>query len=289
MLNVRWRGGLSGALLATLVGVSGCDTDPGTEPDQQPKEAEEKAAAPEPQSTPVPVPPRIEPDSEPEPMPAFHEIPAGPQRKEAFFSYLAPIVADINREVERRRDALLALEQKLKAGKPLDEEAQEWLSRMVKRYRVDADEPGQQVDALRARIDIIPVPLALAQGALESAWGTSRFARQGNNIFGKWCFTEGCGIVPARRRADATHEVASYDSVADAVRDYIHHLNSHPVYEPLRERRAQARRKGRQPRGTDLAAGLEKYSAKGEGYVTLVRQIINGNNLAARDANRKDA
>jgi len=158
-------------------------------------------------------------------------------------------VRDINREVEKRREALFALEEQLESGQSLNQEALNWLGRMTDRYRVDADEPDQQVAALKRRIDIIPVPLALAQGALESAWGTSRFARQGNNIFGKWCFTKGCGIVPAQRRANATHEVASYDDVADAVRDYIHHLNSHPVYEPLRERRAQARQAGRSPGG----------------------------------------
>lgn len=290
MLNYRWRHGLSGALVTGLVVVvSACDTGPETESEPSPKKVMHKTALPEPESKRVSIPPRIEPDAGAQSMPAFHEMPAGPQRKEAFFDYLAPIVRDINREVGKRRDALLALEQQLEAGKPLGQDARDWLARMADRYRVGGDKPEQQVAALKSRIDIIPIPLALAQGALESAWGTSRFARQGNNIFGKWCFTKGCGIVPARRRADATHEVASYEDVADAVRDYIHHLNSHPVYEPLRERRAQARREGRLPEGTDLAAGLEKYSAKGKGYVRLVRQVINGNNLAERDDNRKDA
>ncbi|MYL26525.1 MULTISPECIES: hypothetical protein [Halomonadaceae] len=69
--------------------------------------------------------------------------------------------------------------------------------------------------------------------------------------------------------------------IVEAVNDYIHHLNSHPVYEPLRERRAQARNKGQAPEGSDLAAGLEKYSAKGEGYIRLIRSVIKANNLAA--------
>lgn len=274
MLNHRWHQCLSAAFMASLALVlSACDS--GTE-----ESGKETATQ---QSEQVPIPPRIDRGSHVEAMPAFHEIPAGPERKDAFFDYLAPVVRDINTEVEKRREALFALEEQLEAGESPDQEAQEWLLRMTDRYRVDADEPAQQVQALKRRIDVIPVSLALAQGALESAWGTSRFARQGRNIFGKWCFTEGCGIVPAQRRADATHEVASYDNVADAVRDYMHHLNSHPVYEPLRERRAQARAKGRSPEGADLAAGLAKYSAKGEGYIMLIRRVISANDLGQRD------
>ena len=276
MLNDRWRLCLVGAFVFILtIAVSACDTGP------------ETASGPEAER--VSVPPEIESGTEIKPMPAFHEIPAGPERKQAFFNYLAPIVRDINSEVEKRREALFALEQQMENGGSPDEDALDWLNRMADRYRVDAKAPAQQVAVLKSRIDIIPVSLALAQGALESAWGTSRFARQGNNIFGKWCFTEGCGIVPAQRRADATHEVASYDDVADAVRDYIHHLNSHPVYEPLRERRAQARQEDRSPSGTDLAAGLEKYSAKGKGYIKLIRQVINANNLAEDSSDDENA
>lgn len=273
-MNHKWRQCLSGAFMISLIiSVSACDTGPAEE---------SEGAAPAQGSEQVPIPPRVA-GVEADPMPAFHEIPAGPERKKAFFDYLAPIVRDVNGEVEKRREALFALEEQLANGQPLNQDAQDWLGRMTERYRVDADEPAQQVQALKRRIDIIPVSLALAQGALESAWGTSRFARQGRNIFGKWCFTEGCGIVPAQRRADATHEVASYDNVAEAVRDYLHHLNSHPVYEPLRERRAQARKDGRPPEGADLAAGLEKYSAKGEGYIRLIRRVISANDLGKRD------
>ena len=286
MLTYKWHPYLSGAWVASLVLVlAACDSGP----EQNQEDPKQENASGTRESQQVSIPPQLDSGVDADPMPAFHEIPAGPQRKEAFFNYLAPIVRDINREVEKRREALLALEQQLQGGKSPDQEAQDWLDRMADRYRVDADNPAQQVAGLKRRIDIIPVSLALAQGALESAWGTSRFARQGNNIFGKWCFTEGCGIVPAQRRANATHEVTRYDNVADAVRDYMHHLNSHPVYEPLRERRAQARKEGRSPEGSDLAAGLEKYSAKGEGYITLIRRVISANNLAKRDENENDA
>ncbi|WP_179105579.1 glucosaminidase domain-containing protein [Vreelandella utahensis] len=278
MLSQKGRQCLWAAIMVGyVIALSACDN--GVEE----SEVQESQEATTPESEQVAIPPRIDEGGGAQSMPAFLDIPAGPERKEAFFDYLAPVVRDINTEVEKRREALFALEEQLEAGEAPGQEAEEWLLRMTERYRVDAGEPAQQVQALKRRIDIIPVSLALAQGALESAWGTSRFARQGRNIFGKWCFTEGCGIVPAQRRADATHEVASYDNVADAVRDYMHHLNSHPVYEPLRERRAQARAKGRSPEGADLAAGLEKYSAKGEGYIMLIRRVISANDLGQRE------
>lgn len=282
-LNARKRPCVRGLVVAVLLAaLSACDTagEAGSAEQEQHTESENDQGT---------VPPRIENDGKVDGMPRFHEIPAGAERKEAFFRYLRPIVRDINREVEKRRLILLALEEQLENGQSPGAQALEWLERMAKRYRVDTDDPAKQVEALKPRIDTVPESLALAQGALESAWGTSRFAREGNNIFGKWCFTEGCGIVPAQRRADATHEVARYDNVADAVRDYIHHLNSHPVYESLRALRAKARQEDRSPSGVDLAAGLEKYSAKGEGYIRLVRRLIERNELAGREDDQKDA
>lgn len=227
----------------------------------------------------VQVPPDIQPLTDVDPMPSFNELKAGPERKGAFIDYVAPIVRSVNSELRQRRDSVLLLERSLEQQGELGQPARNWLDQMVLRYRVKASEPQERIDELREKVDIVPVSLAVAQAALESNWGTSRFARQGNNLFGKWCFTEGCGIVPARRAEGASHEVAAYDNVAEATRDYMHHLNSHPVYEPMRERRAAARAADRRPEGADLAAGLEKYSAKGKEYVRYVRQVISANDL----------
>lgn len=232
----------------------------------------------------VTVPPQLEPRYEAPVLPPLKQAEAGPQRKAMFFDYLAPIVREVNQEVRQRRAALLRVQDWLDAGRALDPEVEAWLDAMSRRYRVKASDPAARVAALIKRVDAIPVSLALAQGALESAWGTSRFALLGNNIFGKWCFTEGCGIVPARRATGATHEVAAYKDVAGAVRDYIHHLNSHPIYAELRERRAAARAADRPPEGVDLAAGLDRYSAKGQEYVQIIRGVIRSNDLASLDS-----
>lgn len=231
----------------------------------------------------VAVPPQLAPLYEAPVMPPLKQAAAGSARKDMFISYLAPIVAEVNDEMRQRHAALLRVQGWLEAGKALDAQTRDWLDRLAQRYRVKAKEPAEQVAGLVRRVDIIPVSLALAQGALESAWGTSRFALLGNNIFGKWCFKPGCGIVPARRAPGAVHEVAAYPNVAAAVRDYMHHLNSHPIYEELRRRRAAARAADRVPQGSDLAAGLDRYSAKGQQYVEIIRSVIRVNELARFD------
>lgn len=224
------------------------------------------------------LPPRIDTSFEAEPLPPLTAVEAGPPRKVMFLGYMTPIIEAVNDEVRERRQAVLMAEQRLADGE-LDSAAREWLQVMARRYRVDGETVEQQIAGLKRHVDIIPVSLALAQGALESAWGTSRFARQGNNIFGKWCFEPGCGIVPARRPNNATYEVAAYPDVAEATRDYMHHLNSHPIYEPLRGRRAAARANNESPKGHDLAAGLEFYSAKGDEYIRMIRGTIEANDL----------
>ena len=139
------------------------------------------------------------------------------------------------------------------------------------------------IDELLVRVDIIPVSLALAQAANESAWGTSRFAREGNNIFGQWCFDEGCGLVPGQRADDASHEVRSFSSVEASVRAYFRNLNTNPTYEYLRELRAQMRMKGKPLDSRALAQGLLRYSERGHVYISELYDIIRVNDLLALD------
>ena len=127
------------------------------------------------------------------------------------------------------------------------------------------------------RIDIVPADLALAQAALESAWGRSRFAKEGNNYFGHWCFVKGCGLVPQDRPQGARHEVARFSSAAESVRRYMHNLNSHPRYTELRLIREQSRDQNEPFTGSDLAAGLEGYSELGDEYIDMVRGLIRHN------------
>lgn len=202
-----------------------------------------------------------------------------PERKRVFLDFLRPVVRAENERVLEQRRHVQHLREQLRNGQPLSGGDRQWLDRMAKRYRVKADEPAARVEALLERIDIIPVSLALAQAALESAWGQSRFAREANNLFGEWCFEPGCGLVPKRRPAGKTYEVEAFDGVGASVRSYIHNLNSHPAYAPLRRIRARQRAEGREPEGYAMAAGLINYAAIGERYVEHIRGVIERNNL----------
>ena len=129
------------------------------------------------------------------------------EKKVAFFSYLYPRIVLANSRILLEREYLASLEEKAALTK--DELA--WLTSQGDRLRIDA-EPGsdKQFALLRKRLDVIPPSLILAQAANESAWGTSRFATEGNNLFGQWCFSRGCGLVPLSRIEGANHEVAKF-------------------------------------------------------------------------------
>lgn len=199
-------------------------------------------------------------------------------RKTRFLEFLRPVVEHVNTEVGARRERLLRIERRAAEGR-MTRADRAWLERMAAYYRVEADEAPARIARLKRRIDIVPPALALAQAAIESGWGTSRFAREGNNLFGQWCFEPGCGIVPRRRAGHASYEVRSFPTVVQSVRSYMRNLNSHPAYRELRERRHQAREAGHEPRAAELAAGLERYSERGGVYVGEVRAIIRANGL----------
>jgi len=198
------------------------------------------------------------------------------ERKAAFFSYLYPrIVLANNRILQERQYLMLLADQDELSPTELT-----WLERQASRLRVTAANGSQaQFEALAHKLDVIPPSLILAQAANESAWGTSRFAREGNNLFGQWCFSRGCGLVPLSRAAGANHEVASFPSPYYSVRSYIQNLNRHPAYAGVREVRAAARAAGEPLSGLAMAAGLLGYSERGEDYIKEIRAMIRYNNL----------
>ncbi len=164
-------------------------------------------------------------------------------------------------------------------GDAVSKEDQQWLIRLARKYHVDMTSPDDEHawELLKRRVDTVPFRLALAQAANESSWGTSRFARKGRNFFGEWCFTRGCGIVPARRVPGLTHEVAVFKSVNKSVASYIYHLNRIDIYMPLRVARHKERKWGSKPTAHDLAGGLTGYSQRGKAYVNDIRNMIRVN------------
>jgi Bax protein len=204
------------------------------------------------------------------------------ERKQRFFAFLTPKIEAENARIRAQRQRLQDLRARLKQGRNLTARQKSWLRDLASRYRVSLPDEELRAPALRPllqKVDTVPEPLILAQAAIESNWGRSRFARQGNNLFGLWCFEKGCGLVPLRREAGKSHEVESFASVQAGVRKYLLNLNRHPRYSELRELRAAARRANTAPSALELAAGLDGYSQRGQAYVHDVRQLIRSNDL----------
>ncbi len=218
-------------------------------------------------------------------LPDFSQYKSVRKKKAAFFAFMLPMVELENDRLMRRRDRLLELQGSLQQGNSLLASDKQWLKKWAKKYNVDTDgyKPKQIIAQLIIHVDTIPASLALAQSANESAWGTSRFAVEGNNLYGQWCFSKGCGMVPNGRPEGESYEVASFDTPLDSVVSYMHNLNAYSAYVELREIRTDLRAKDAPLLGSVLAEGLMSYSTRGEEYIKELRQMIRVNRLKQHD------
>lgn len=218
------------------------------------------------------------------PVPDFSEYANVVDKKQAFFDYLKPALLEQNQHLINLRHHLQILQRKIQRQEPLTEHETQELRWLAKEYRVedtletaDVTQLDTMLSQLLMKIDIIPIDLALVQAANESAWGTSRFARQGYNFFGLWCFKKGCGFVPKRRNEDASHEVARFPNLTRAVYTYVRNLNRHQAYAELREIRSQLRQNNQPITGKALSEGLLSYSERGPAYVEELQAMIRFN------------
>lgn len=218
-------------------------------------------------------------------LPDFEAYGDTEARKEAFFSYLTTYVEAENQKISATRALLQPMWEVVQQGQPLTDVEISNMLDIAEQYRLEAGELSERqiLRELMKRVDVIPTSLVLAQAANESAWGMSRFAREGNNIFGQWCFDEGCGLVPSRRGENATHEVRAFASVQASVSAYYRNLNTNHSYEVMRDMRAQMRQQGRPLDSMVLARGLTRYSERGMAYVHELQDIIRINRLSALD------
>lgn len=218
-------------------------------------------------------------------FPDFGAISNVDVKKQQFFDYLEDYVDSENQRMLNLREDLLPLADMSQNNVAYSDRESEWLLKVAETYGLEEASLSDRelLDELMLRVDVLPPSLVLAQAANESAWGTSRFALEGNNLFGQWCFVEGCGIVPRRRASGATHEVKHFASVAGAVRAYFININTNQSYEYLRELRADMREEDQQIDSMVLAFGLGRYSQRGDHYVDEVQNIIIQNDLDERD------
>lgn len=216
----------------------------------------------------------------PSPIPDFAAITDVKAKKAAFFTYLQPSYDVITREVLAERTQLVNLQAKAE----LTSAELATLASLVDKYRIAATEPKAQLDDLLTRVDILPEAMVLSQSANESGWGTSRFARQGYNFFGQWCFSLGCGMVPLDRNAGAQHEVARFPDLNASVRSYYTNINRNPGYAVLRDIRAGLRRDKQPLQPCQLTTGLGSYSERGQAYIQELNDMIIHNRSYWRDA-----
>ncbi len=203
-------------------------------------------------------------------------------RKSLFFLALLPLVLQANEEILSDRRRLWQIRYRLLSGLRLKATERLWLAMISERYGVKRGD----VNALLERIDIIPASLALAQAAEESGWGTSRFVREGNAVYGQWTTTERKGLMPLKRDKGMTHKIKSFANLLDSVKSYARNLNTHRSYKDFRKARAQLRRRGAAIDGALLAGKLIHYSARQLAYVETIRGLIKANNLHRLDGSR---
>ncbi len=224
---------------------------------------------------------------------AAQELPV-PQKKEIFYRLMLPLIVHANYLVMERRAVLIRMQTTLAAGGEIPEDDMETLRVGAVLLRItsldEAAELTQSSDELPAvieealyKLDIIPAGLALGQAAYESGYGTSRFAVEGNALFGQWVYG-GKGLVPEQQRTElGDHRIAAFDWPFDSVRGYFINLMSHPAYEDFRRIRAQLRADGQPLSSLVLADGLTSYSERGQEYVDTLKQMIRVNRLDIAD------
>ena len=196
------------------------------------------------------------------------------KKRELFISIVLPLILNENEKIQEDRKKLFKI-----LGKNFNTIGERvWLKRRFKEYRV-AD---QDLAKLKVRMDIIPVSIALAQAANESGWGTSRFALEGNALFGQWTWSKK-GILPKEQDPDQTHKIMQFQILKASVRAYKNNLNTHNAYQEFREARAKQRQNNDPINGLELTKYLENYAAIGDKYVVILKGIIETNSLTDFD------
>ena len=196
------------------------------------------------------------------------------KKRELFIKIILPLILDENKKIIEDRKKLFKI-----LGKNFNTVGERvWLKRRFKEYKIN----DQDLSKLKIRMDIIPVSIALAQAANESGWGTSRFALEGNALFGQWTWSKK-GILPKEQDPDQTHKIMQFQILKASVRAYKNNLNTHNAYQEFREARAQMRQEGKQIIGLDLTKYLKNYAAIGEKYVAIIENIIEKNALTDFD------
>jgi Bax protein len=210
----------------------------------------------------------------------YYKMPATPKKQNFFFNYLYPFIEHANKKILTDRKFILKMRlDKHFSRKPTNIKR---INQLGEKYKVDIN---YTYDQLLNRVNIVPPSLALAQAAVESGWGTSRFVREGNNLFGHWTYGKNGekGMVPLNRNPNATHLVRIFDSFEESISSYMLNLNRTGAYRAFRMLRAHFQKGKKDLSGLVLSQTLINYSQIREKYLKILKSVIIKNDLEKYD------
>tara|TARA_Y100001970_G_scaffold283118_1_gene397510 strand:- start:2419 stop:3609 length:1191 start_codon:yes stop_codon:yes gene_type:complete len=196
------------------------------------------------------------------------------KKKDTFIKIVMPLILDENSKILDDRKKLFKI-----LGKQSNTRGEKvWLKRRFKDYQIEKEDIAE----LKLRMDVIPTSLAIAQAAKESGWGTSRFALEGNAMFGQWTWGKD-GIEPKDKKTNQDHKILKFPMLRSSVKAYMTNLNTHRGYKQFRDARAELRRKNKKMSGLELVNYLHNYAQTGSEYVKVLEKIIKQNELTDFD------
>ncbi|WP_280563455.1 protein bax [Chromohalobacter sp. 48-RD10] len=215
-----------------------------------------------------------------EEMPDLREYAAGPERKTAFLELLVPLVEAENANIQAQRDWLLDARERRDS---LSDAERSHLQRLCDSYQIECG-TSNTFEYLLSRVDTLPLEMVVIQAVEESGWGTSRFARQGNNLFGLRCFGDGCGLAQEGSQRRYQH----FDSVQASIDAYLHNLNTHRAYLAMRQTRAAQKEQGESASAESLIRTLDSYSVR-DNYFDVLLALLRTNAELIREHSSGDA
>ena len=211
---------------------------------------------------------------------SYYEISNVKKQKEVFLNHLYTLIEYENVRILKDREIIKNTLSKNIFQINYQSKDFPKLLKLKKKYKIKSI---HSLDEFLKRIDIVPPSLALAQAAVESGWGKSRFVKEANNIFGHWTYGEK-GIIPQNRNEDAKHKIRIFSSLQTSIRAYMLNLNSNRAYHLFRSKRAKLRETNLAPTGMELSQTMKNYSGIGNKYLEILTNLINKQKLSKFDS-----
>jgi len=196
------------------------------------------------------------------------------KKKKLFIHFMLPLIIEEQKYIRQKQElAQLMLSNTTELTEP---NVIDWFKRITKEYKIkDTLSFAEKKKQLLNRLDELPTSLILAQAAIESGWGTSRFAIEGNSLFGEWTYNNKNSLTPKQRSEGKSHQIKAFPTLQASIHSYMRNINRNPAYRELRAMRMEMRHNNQQLDASRLATGLHRYSQKGEEYVKMVQALLN--------------